>query len=86
MNDILSVSQIKKSTERNAQFSCVAVLIMPGRMDKRNRNDQELKIAVCISTYYALNGTEPSFDELCEELGFEYFPALQAYRRRRLSA
>lgn len=39
----------------------------------------ELKqlLAVCISTYYNLNGIMPDHEELCREIGSEHGPMIQ---------
>lgn len=35
-------------------------------------SNRELTVAVCISTYYRLNGRMPSIEELCSQLGSGY--------------
>ena len=39
----------------------------------------ELKqlLAVCVSTFYNLNGFMPDQDELCREIGYEHGPTIQ---------
>ncbi|MEE3419976.1 MAG: hypothetical protein VZR02_02560 [Lachnospiraceae bacterium] len=48
-------------------------------MTKRLNQETELTIAVCVSTYYKLNGGLPSYIELCSMLGDDMAPAITEY-------
>ena len=40
-------------------------------------NEIKQLLAVCVSTYYNLNGFMPDQEELCREIGYEHGPTIQ---------
>lgn len=52
---------------------------MTARRTNQMNSDMELKIAVCVSTYYRMNGVLPGYVELCSMVGEEMSSAVADY-------